>query len=188
MFNNASKKQPWIPLSAILMFTLAASDCTGKVSPEKVEEMANPTPTVAEQEAKLAATQNPTPYQTHIPELSFQNETYQDTTGGFEFYYPSNWVFEDGEQHGRGYYVQFYSWDWQPGESVETIPPGETILQVAVNSWDPENDLEAYVTQRTLSWDSSIIAFTLRTIRLTVHAGFLQASQHSVCRAGLMHP
>ena len=65
---------------------------------------------------------------------------------------------DDGEQHSRGYYVQFYSWDWQPGDVVEMTPPGETILTLMVNDWDPKNDLEAYLAQRKLAWDYSGIA------------------------------
>jgi len=62
---------------------------------------------------------------------------------------------DPGEQHSRGYYVQFYSWDWQPGDIVETLPPGETILSVTVNEWDPKHDLKAFVDQRKLGWESS---------------------------------
>ena len=94
---------------------------------------------------------HPTP----IPELFFPKVTYQDTTNNFEFDYPASWVLDDGEQHSRGYYVQFYSWDWQPGEIIETTPLRETILSVTVNYWDPKNDLEAFVNQRKLALDSS---------------------------------
>jgi hypothetical protein len=73
----------------------------------------------------------------------------------FEFDYPAGWAFDAGEQHSRGYYVQFYSWDWQPGDIVETTPVGETILSVTVNYWDPKNDLEAFVNQRKTGWDAS---------------------------------
>jgi len=60
MFNNVSKKQPWIPLFAILMLVLAALvACGGKVSSTKVGKVANPTPTAEEQGAKPAATQAP---------------------------------------------------------------------------------------------------------------------------------
>jgi hypothetical protein len=97
----------------------------------------------------------PTPITSPIPELFFPKATYQDTNNNYEFDYPANWAFDDGEQHSRGYYVQFYSWDWQPGEIIETTPAGETMLSVTVNYWDPKNDLEAFVDQRKLAWDSS---------------------------------
>ena len=97
----------------------------------------------------------PTPELPPIPEPFFSKATYQDTTNNFEFDYPANWAFDAGEQHSRGYYIQFYSWDWQPGEIVETTPLGETILSVTVNYWDPKNDLEAFVNQRKLALDSS---------------------------------
>ena len=98
---------------------------------------------------------SPSPIASLVPELFFPKTTYQDTTNNFEFDYPSSWAFDGGEQHSRGYYVQFYSWDWQPGEIIETTPLGETILSVTVNYWDPKNDLEAFVNQRKLALDSS---------------------------------
>jgi len=100
----------------------------------------------------------PTPTASAIPELFFPKETYQDSTNNFEFDYPAGWAFDGGEQHSRGYYVQFYSWDWQPGDIVETTPAGESILTVTVNYWDPKNDLEAFVDQRKLGWDASGIS------------------------------
>ncbi|MGD8402920.1 MAG: hypothetical protein PVJ21_04630 [Anaerolineales bacterium] len=90
-----------------------------------------------------------------FPEAFSPKETYQDMANNFEFDYPTGWAFDDGEQHSRGYYVQFYSWDWQPGDIVETTPVGETILSVTVNYWDPKNDLEAFVNQRKTGWDAS---------------------------------
>jgi len=101
---------------------------------------------------------NPTSIASPIPEAFFPKATYQDTTNNFEFDYPAGWTLDDGEQYLRGYYIQFYSWDWQPGEIVETTPAGESILSVTVNYWDPKNDLEAFVNQRKLAWDSSGIS------------------------------
>jgi len=100
----------------------------------------------------------PTPVASPIPKLFFPKATYQDTTNNFEFDYPANWAFNDGEQHSRGYYVQFYSWDWQPGEPTDPTPVGGTQIQVLVLYWDPKNDLEAFINQRKLNWDSSGIA------------------------------
>jgi len=100
----------------------------------------------------------PTPTVSPIPEAFSPKATYQDTNNNFEFDYPEGWAFDDGEQQSRGYYVQFYSWDWQPGEIVETTPAGETVLSVTVNYWDPKNDLEAFVDQRKIAWDASGIS------------------------------
>lgn len=97
-----------------------------------------------------------TPTATYVPELL--EATYRDAGNNFEFDYPAGWAFDSGEQHARGSYVQFYSWNWQPGEAVETIPSGETVLSVTVNSWEPKNDLEAFIDQRKLAWDTSGIS------------------------------
>ena len=80
---------------------------------------------------------------------------YQDAENGFSFDYPAQWAFDGGEQHSRGSYVQFYSWDWQPGDMVDSIPAGETVLTVLVNLWDPKNDLEAFIANRKLAWENS---------------------------------
>ena len=97
----------------------------------------------------------PTPDPSPIPELFFPKATYQDTTNNFEFDYPANWAFNDGEQHSRGYYVQFYSWSWQPGDPTDPTPVGGTQIQVLVLYWDPKNDLEAFINKEKSRWDSS---------------------------------
>ena len=44
-----------------------------------------------------------------------------------------------------------------PGDSVDSSPPGGTVLSVTVQLWDPKNDLEAFINQRKMAWDSSRI-------------------------------
>ena len=112
-----------------------------------------------------------TPEPTELPAptaqpASFEALTYRDETAGFELDYPASWALDGGERHSRGYYVQFYSWNWQPGDVVESIPSGETILAITVNNWDPKNDLEAFITQRKLAWEPS---GTDRVLRRTHH-------------------
>jgi hypothetical protein len=103
-------------------------------------------------------TDTPPPTETSVPEPAFEATTYRDEKAGFEFDYPVGWAFDPGEQHSRGYYVQFYSWDWHPGDQFDSTPPGETVLSVTVQLWDPKNDLEAFIDQRKLAWDSSGIS------------------------------
>jgi len=100
----------------------------------------------------------PTPTETPVPQPAFEATTYRDEETGFEFDYPTGWAFDPGEHQSRGYYVQFYSWDWHPGDVIETIPAGETILSVTVNYWDPKNDLKAFVDQRKTGWEVSGIS------------------------------
>jgi len=112
------------------------------------------------------------------PTLSFDTATYRDETAGFELDYPAGWALDGGERHSRGYFVQFYSWSWRPGEAVESIPPGETVLSLTVNDWDPKNDLEAYLDQRRLAWDASGIV-VLTEERVTLSGGW-PAAQFTV--------
>ena len=140
--------------SAILILTLTA--CGPAVESVPVE----PTLPVPEAIATLLPLPSSTSEPTHTseptqPPISFDAATYRDEAAGFEFDYPAGWAFDGGEKQSRGYYVQFYSWNWQPGDVVEVIPAGETVLSLIVNLWDPKNDLEAYLDQRKLAWDSS---------------------------------
>ena len=104
--------------------------------------------------------------------------TYRDDEAGFEFDYPAGWAFDPGEHQSRGYYVQFYSWDWKPGDPIDPLPAGGTILSVTVQRWDPKNDLEAFVNQRKLAWGASGISI-LSEERLTL-AGDRPSAQFTV--------
>jgi hypothetical protein len=108
----------------------------------------------ATSEPTLAPEQTPSLTAVPDPVFLFEKATYQDAVNGFSFDYPAQWTLDGGEQQSRGAYVQFYSWDWQPGDVVDSIPAGETVLTVTVNLWDPKNDLEAYVANRKMAWES----------------------------------
>jgi hypothetical protein len=136
---------------SLLMFAFMGLACSPFTTSRQVEPTREESQDVIPEPVEVI----PTPITSPVPELFFPKATYQDTNNNFEFDYPANWTFDNGEQHSRGYYVQFYSWDWQPGEIVGTTPAGETILSVTVNYWDPKNDLQAFVDQRKLAWDSS---------------------------------
>jgi len=106
----------------------------------------------------LEPTATPVPTETPVTALPFEAITYRDESAGFEFDYPVGWAFDGGEQQSRGSYVQFYSWDWKPGDPIEPMPEGGTVLTVTNQLWDPKNDLEAFINQRKLAWDASGIS------------------------------
>ena len=106
----------------------------------------------------IESTATPLPTETPLPQPAFDATTYRDGEAGFEFDYPAGWTFDPGERQSRGYYVQFYSWDWQPGNPIDPLPDGGTVLSVTVQLWDPKNDLEALINQRKLAWDASGIS------------------------------
>lgn len=141
-------------LFSLALLVFMGLGCSLFSSPRLVEPISEEPQVVNPEPVEVISTLTASP----IPEPAFQKVTYQDTTNNFEFDYPADWAFDDGEQQSRGYYVQFYSWDWQPGDIVETNPAGETVLSVTVNYWDPKNDLEAFIDQRKLAWDSSEIS------------------------------
>jgi hypothetical protein len=122
-------------------------------------KQSEPTPPKATQtEVVLEPTPTSAPTERPVPALSFEPATYRDDAGGFEFDYPADWSFDPGEHQSRGYFVQFYSWVWKPGDPVDPLPDGGTVLSVTVQLWDPKNDLEAFVNQRKLAWDASSIS------------------------------
>lgn len=89
------------------------------------------------------------------PQLSFESQTYFDEEGRFELQYPIGWNEGFGERHSRGYFRQLVSWDISESNSIEFRPPDGTYAQITVYSWEPLNDLDAYIAQRMPSWESS---------------------------------
>lgn len=143
---------------------------TGPASPEAV---------IPTQQAVMGEpTALPVPTETPVPVLPFEATTYRDEVAGFEFDYPAEWAFDDGEGGSRGSYVQFYSWDWDPGDPIDPLPVGGTILSVTNQLWDPKNDLEAFINQRKLAWDASGISI-LSEERLTL-AGDRPAAEFTI--------
>jgi hypothetical protein len=130
---------------------LPVASATQEPSPVVVATAEN----TATPEPALAPEQPSTSSEVPAPVLSFEKTTYQDAVNGFSFDYPEQWAFDGGEEQSRGSYVQFYSWDWQPGDVVDSIPAGETVLTVLVNLWDPKDDLESFIANRKLAWENS---------------------------------
>lgn len=162
-------------LCTVLMFTMLITAC----SPASIPAPASPVPPTATAGAipsEPTATLPPT--ETQVPLPAFEAVTYRDEVAGFEFDYPASWAFDGGEAGSRGSYVQFYSWDWQPGDPIEPLPAGGTILSVTNQLWDPKNDLEAFINQRKLAWEASGISI-LSEGRLTL-AGDRSAAEFTV--------
>ncbi len=42
-----------------------------------------------------------------------------------------------------------------PGTTLETLAEGGTRVSITTYTWDPKNDLDAYVAQRKVAWDAS---------------------------------
>lgn len=122
---------------ALLALLLAA--CAAPAQPTSVS--LEPAPTVAE------ATAQPI-------EPSFEATTYQDAEGRFSLEYPASWHILGGESGPRGDYVQIASWD--PGAAgFESLPAGESLLQITVYQWDPKGDLAARIEMRRTAFENS---------------------------------
>jgi len=136
----------------VLLATIVLVACA---APVQVVETAvvtvQPTATEAATEAPSAG----------VP--SFEATTYEDPAGRFSFQYPASWVVLGGEAGSRGQYVQIASWD--PGDApVESLPRGESQLQVAVYQWDPKGDLDARLDMRRTAFINSGIEIVEETV------------------------
>ncbi|MEX2143629.1 MAG: hypothetical protein WD740_03465 [Anaerolineales bacterium] len=79
--------------------------------------------------------------------LPFEAATYTDVAAGIELQYPAGWFILGGEAGSRGEYVQIASWDPGPG-GIQSVPEGESVLQIAIYQWDPQRDLDARLDMR----------------------------------------
>jgi hypothetical protein len=88
-----------------------------------------------------------------IPAASFESQTYVDEATGFALDYPANWTVTQSTVGDRGSQTMLLS---KPEiAELADVPEGETRVTVAVNQWDPKNDLAAYVDTRKTAWESS---------------------------------
>lgn len=150
-------------MKRLLLFLFSVLAFTGfSCSPFLVFSQSDQTPSVVISETQALVipetTATSVPTETQVLGPAFEATTYRDETAGFEFDYPAGWAFDGGEGQSRGYYVQFYSWDWKSGDPIEPLPAGGTILSVTVQLWDPKNDLDAYINQHKVAWDASGIS------------------------------
>jgi hypothetical protein len=93
--------------------------------------------------------------------------TYQDTTSGFSFEYPTEWMLDTivlGTRAPVGY--QITSWTHDPG-IISEVPSGGTIVDIYVQLWDPKGNLSAFVENREQAWEASGIKI-IKTEDLTL--------------------
>ena len=87
---------------------------------------------------------------------SFEAAVYRDDTYGFEFDYPASWTLDKERQIGdRGSVSQLTSWPHAPDEISAETPSGGSRMDVTLYSWDPKNDLDAFVETRQQAWEAS---------------------------------
>lgn len=87
-----------------------------------------------------------------IEQRSFTPATYTDESAGITLDYPAEWTIDPSSQIGiRGGQVLLLS----PGTTVDTLSDSGTYVSIVTYSWDPKNDLDAYVAQRKVVWNAS---------------------------------
>lgn len=87
--------------------------------------------------------------------ISVETATRTDEAYGYTFDYPSAWMLDAvvyGSRAPGGY--QITSWSHEPG-MISDVLPGETVVNILVQLWDPKADLAAFIDQRKFAWDAS---------------------------------
>ncbi|MGA9531537.1 MAG: hypothetical protein WBR18_02370 [Anaerolineales bacterium] len=143
-------------LALALVASIALPACSGSLPEPTSPIVAQPTiesvPTVSVSIIEPTGTQ---PDPTQAAGSSYESIVYQDAAAGFEFDYPVGWTVGPVEQYSRGGITVLTSWARSTDVLPDTVPPGETRLDVTVQLWDPRGDLDAFVQQRMLAWDAS---------------------------------
>lgn len=115
---------------------------------------AAPSATALLTEVPTEAAATVTPEVTTTAALPFEAATYRDDTVGFGLQFPAAWFLVGGEAGSRGEYIQITSWD--PGAGgIQSVPEGESVLQIAIYQWDPQHDLDARLAMRRDAFTNS---------------------------------
>lgn len=153
---------PTEPAAPIEMTTIAPTDepttaPEATTAPTEVPAVAEGTPVEAAPEQLTPASEPTAAPAAEAPQLSFTPATYTDESAGFALDYPSDWTLDPSSQVGvRGAQSLLLS----PGTTMETLADGGTRLSIVTYIWDPKNDLDAYIAQRKIAWDSSGFTIT----------------------------
>jgi hypothetical protein len=145
---------------SLFMFAFSwISTACGAYAPQATEQPIQTPPSVAPTQVDIPLL---TPTEAFLETIPVATEvitpplsTYQDPNYGFTFDYPSAWMLDPvsfGSRAPAGY--QLTSWYHEPGLVNET-PTGETILNITIQLWDPNNDLKAFTENRQNAWKAS---------------------------------
>ena len=140
---------------AVLVLVLWLASCSAPEptvapatsAPESVESSGMPVPGTDPPATEMIAIP-----QGKIPAASFESQTYVDETTGFALDYPADWTATQSMVGDRGSQTVLSKPELA---DAADLPAGETRVTVAVNQWEPKNDLAAYVDTRKTAWESS---------------------------------
>ncbi len=114
----------------------------------------SPATTVAEEPtATLTSVPTEAPVNPKLPAASFESETYINEEMGFALDYPAGWTVNESIVGDRGSQVQFLS-SPEIAESA-VLPEGASRISAVIYTWDPKNDLPAYIANWKTAWESS---------------------------------
>ncbi len=139
--------------ASILGFLPVNREISGDVDPVVSEEVLDVAPTgeviVIPEDSSVG--QIPTE-SAEVLHLSFAAAEYLEESAGILIRYPEGWSISPREQIGeRGAQAGLLS----PGSTLEQNAEDGSRIIITTYTWDPENDLAAYVDQRRMAWDAS---------------------------------
>ena len=142
----------FLTISASVLILAACSVPNG--TPTLVAEAQSTQPGVPVATAVPETSQPDQPQPTAVPtqQFSFSPAFYQEESAGIQLAYPSDWTISPHERIGeRGAQAALLS----PGSSLEQVAAGGARIILTTYTWDPKNDLDAYIAQRKTAWEAS---------------------------------
>ena len=107
------------------------------------------------------------PAATQVPPVG---NLYKDEASGFQLTYPVDWTLDPSKPLGsRASQALLLS----PGTTAESLADGGSRVSIVIYTWDPTNDLSAYVTRRKAAWNAS--GTTIIEEKELILAGGIQA-------------
>ena len=128
-----------LALAGLLLAGCAGQGIPVTVTPLPPTEASSPTAVPPTETAPPAATATQAP----PPQLPFEPATYRAESAGFEMEYPASWT-PSGEMVLG-----------ERGSSVQFTELGEPRLDATILSWEPVNDLAAFIETRKQAWAAS---------------------------------
>lgn len=142
----------FLTISASVLILAACNVPNG--TPTLVAEAQSTQPGVPVATAAPETSQPDQPQPTAVPtqQFSFSPAFYQEESAGIQLAYPSDWTISPHERIGeRGAQAALLS----PGSSLEQVAAGGARIILTTYTWDPKNDLDAYIAQRKTAWEAS---------------------------------
>ena len=142
----------FLTISASVLILAACSVPNGTPTLVAEAQSTQPGVPVATAAPETSQPDQPQPIAVPTQQFSFSPAFYQEESAGIQLAYPSDWTISPHERIGeRGAQAALLS----PGSSLEQVAAGGARIILTTYTWDPKNDLDAYIAQRKTAWEAS---------------------------------